>query len=127
MARHGRAPSQRQLRVGEELRHALAELFARHDLRDPDLVDLTITVTEVRASPDLRQATAYVLALGGGEEGQELLRRGLERSAGYLRTQLAKQVHLKFSPRLVFEIDRSFDAVARLDSLLHGPETSDES
>jgi ribosome-binding factor A len=127
MARHGRAPSQRQLRVGEELRHALAELFARHDLRDPDLADLTITVTEVRASPDLRQATAYVLALGGGEEEQELLRRGLGRSAGYLRTQLAKQVHLKFSPRLVFEIDRSFDAVAHLDSLLQRPEAGDES
>ena len=127
MARHGRAPSQRQLRVGEELRHALAELFARHDLRDPDLAGLTITVTEVRASPDLRQATAYVLALGGGTEEQELLRRGLKRTAGYLRAQLAKQVHLKFSPRLVFEIDRSFDAVARLDSLLHQAEAGDKS
>ena len=124
MARHGRAPSQRQLRVVEELRHALSELFARHDLRDPDLADLTITVTEVRASPDLRQATAYVLALGGGEE--ELLQRGLDRSAGYLRAQLAKQVHLKFTPRLVFEIDRSFDAVARLDNLLLKSEASDD-
>ena len=74
-SRRGREPTQRQLRVGESLRHALAELLARRELRDPALADQSITVTEVRVSPNLRHATAYVLPLGGSEV-DDVLERG---------------------------------------------------
>lgn len=121
MTRHrGKAQSKRQLRVGEELRHALAGVLARGELRDPELRDLSITVTEVRASPDLRNATVYVLPLGGTRtpEDTEATIRALRRAGPYLRGQIARQVVLKFVPALSFEADTSFDRADRIDSLL---------
>ena len=115
-----REPSQRQLRVGEELRHALARLFERQALRDPALSGVAITVMEVRVSPDLKHATAFILPLGGAH-GAELL-AGLARSVGYSRRELAKAVPLRLAPELVFALDRSFNHASRIDELLRRPE-----
>jgi ribosome-binding factor A len=111
-----RPPSQRQLRVGEEIRHALAGIFQRGELHDPELAGIPITVTEVRAGSDLKSATAYVMPLGGGEEPAVLA--ALRRAAPYLRGQLAREVSLKFTPSLRFELDRSFAEAERIDGLL---------
>jgi ribosome-binding factor A len=111
-----KAPSQRQLRVGEELRHALAQLLSGSELRDPDLAGVPITVTEVCASPDLKNATAYVMPLGGGEETPIL--KALQRAAPFLRGRLAREVTLKFTPALTFEIDHSFAEAERIETLL---------
>ncbi|HEY0522499.1 MAG TPA: 30S ribosome-binding factor RbfA [Stellaceae bacterium] len=118
--RDGRTASQRQLRVGEELRHALARILERHELRDPGLQDATITVTEVRISPDLRNATAYVMPLGGAHVPDILA--GLRRSAGYLRSAVVREVNLRHAPALSFAIDTSFEHASRIDALLHRPE-----
>lgn len=111
------APSQRQLRVGEEIRHALADVLLRGDFRDPELRDSNITVTEVRVSPDLRNATAFVVPLGQADMGTLL--KALKRAAPFLRGHVAKAVKLQFVPNLSFEQDTSFDYAARIDSLLH--------
>ena len=115
-----RPPSQRQLRVGEELRHALARILTRGELRDPALQGVTVTVTEVQMSPDLRNATAYVMPLAGREADTVI--EGLMRSAGYLRSQLAREVPLRFAPALAFALDTSFDHASRINELLHRPE-----
>ncbi len=120
MGRSG--PSQRQLRVGEELRHALSDVFARGELRDPELQGRTLTVTEVRASPDLRNATAYIVPLGA--EADEQLLRALARSAPFLRSRLAEMVNLRFSPKLFFAVDRSFEAAQRIEKVLRAPEVA---
>ncbi len=120
--RSGKSPGQRQLRVGEELRHALAELLARGDLRDPDLSGASITVTEVRVSPDLRSATAFVVPLGGGDA--TALLAGLRRAAPYLRTRVARLVRLKFAPQFTFQADATFDHASRIDALIEGPFTN---
>lgn len=116
--RAGKTPSQRQLRVGEEIRHALADIFRREQFRDPDLQDLNVTVTEVRISPDLKNATAFVMPLGGGHP--ELV-AALNRAAPYLRGQVAKALRLQFAPRIGFQLDTSFDYADRIDRLLHAP------
>ena len=115
-----REPSQRQLRVGEELRHALSRLLQRGELRDPALQDAAVTVTEVRMSPDLKNATAYIMPLGGRHVAEVI--EGLTRSAGYLRSQLAREVPLRFTPGLAFALDTSFDHASRINELLHRPE-----
>ena len=115
-----REPGQRQLRVGEELRHALAHILQRGELRDPALQDTTVTVTEVRVSPDLKNAVAYVMPLGGRRAAEII--EGLTRSAGYLRGQLAREVPLRFTPGLTFALDTSFDHASRINELLHRPE-----
>jgi ribosome-binding factor A len=115
-----REPSQRQLRVGEELRHALSRILQRGALRDPALQGVAVTVTEVRISPDLKNATAYVMPLGG--VGREAVLEGLARSAGYLRGQIAREVPLRFTPGLAFALDTSFDHASRINELLHRPE-----
>ncbi len=114
----GRPPSQRQLRVGEELRHALSEVLGEGALRDPDLVEAAITVTEVRLSPDLKNATAFVMPLGGSD--LEVKVAALRRAAPFLRGELARRLKLRFTPRLSFEPDLSFDNAGRIDSLLRG-------
>ena len=118
MAKQGRtrAPSQRQLRVGEVVRHALSEIFLRDELRDPDLSGVTITVTEVRVSPDIRNATAFAMPLGGTDCGKVV--KALNASARYLRGELARCTELKYVPSLTFEADPSFDAADRIDDLL---------
>ena len=100
-------PSQRQLRVGETVRRALSDVLARGDVHDTDLNRLSITVGEVRISPDLKIATAYVLPLGG--EGQDEVLKLLARNKNELRRQVAKKLTLKFSPDLRFQLDRTFD------------------
>ena len=124
-----RQPSQRQRRVNETLRHALAELLGRRELRDPALADRSITVSEVQVSPDLRTALVYVSPLGGGDP--EAVVEGLARAAPHLGAQLARMVRLKSMPRLSFVADRSFDDAGRLGLILRGlesaePETDDD-
>ncbi len=117
--RHGKAPSQRQLRVGEELRHALSHILGRGELRDPALADLNLTVTEVRLSPDLKSATAFVVPLGGG--GLEAAVAALNRASGFFRSRLAQSVALRHAPRIAFAPDRSFDEAGRIDAILERP------
>ena len=114
--KHSREPGSRQLRVGEEIRHILADIFERGDMHDPDLRDVRVTVTEVHLSPDLRNATAFVTRLGGG--GTETLIAALGRAAPYFRHQLAKNLGLRFIPKLSFKLDTTFDDVDHLDDLL---------
>lgn len=106
----GRGPSQRQLRVGELIRRTLSDVLARGDVHDPDLNRISVTVGEVRTSPDLKVATAYVSPLGG-QGGEEML-KALRRNKGELRHQVSKALTLKFAPDLRFQIDETFD---RLD------------
>lgn len=124
----GRPRSQRQLRVAEELRHALSEIILREGFRDPDLESATLTVTEVRASPDLRNATAFVSALGvvRTEQGDQRLLAALKRAAPYLRTEMAHRIRLKYLPRLDFRIDESFDEAARMMATLNAISVNDE-
>lgn len=103
----GAGPSQRQLRVGELIRRTLSEVLARGDVHDPDLNRMSITVGEVRTSPDLRVATAYVLPLGG--QGQEEALAALRRNRHELRRTVSKALTLKFSPEIRFAIDETFD------------------
>jgi ribosome-binding factor A len=100
-------PSQRQLRVGELIRRTLSEVLQRGDLHDPDIGGMMITVGEVRVTPDLRIATAYVLPLGG--RNQDLALEALRRNKGELRHLVTKGTTLKFAPDLRFEIDDTFD------------------
>lgn len=116
----GGPPTQRQLRVGEMIRHALADVFAREELHDPDLVGVQITVTEVRVSPDLKAATAFITPFGGGEAGA--LVKACKRAAPFLRGRMAGALDLKFVPSLSFAADTSFDRATRIDSLLLSPE-----
>ncbi|MEP2028739.1 MAG: 30S ribosome-binding factor RbfA [Paracoccaceae bacterium] len=103
----GPGPSQRQLRVGELIRRTLSEVLARGDIHDPDLNRMSITVGEVRTSPDLRIATAYVLPLGG--KGQDEVLKLLGRNKGELRRVISKKLALKFAPDLRFQLDQTFD------------------
>lgn len=121
--REGRPPSQRQLRVGEELRHALAWIVERGELRDPALSGISLTITEVRVSPDLKNATAFVMPLGGGDAA--VLRDVLEamnRAVPFLRREAAKRMQLRYMPKLKFAADTSFDEAGRIGRLLASPE-----
>ena len=109
-------PSQRALRVGEEVRHALARLLRPGELRDPALYEANVTVTEVRLSPDLRNATAFVMPLAGADAADILA--GLRRSAPYLRGRVAQAVRLRRAPTLAFALDNAFDSAERLAALL---------
>jgi ribosome-binding factor A len=113
---------QRQLRVGEELRHALARILERGDIRDPVLAAVAVTVTEVRVSPDLRQATVFVMPLGGREETAVMAALG--RAKGFLRRRIAQSVRLKFAPDLTFRMDRSFEQADRITRILREPAVS---
>lgn len=122
-----REPSPRQLRVGEQIRHAIAEILERGNLRDPDLRGVAVTVTEVRISPDLRNATAFVTMLGGlregltgAEEGESLI-RALARAAPYFRRHVARLLQLKYTPSLRFRFDISFDEATHINELLRQP------
>jgi ribosome-binding factor A len=118
----GHAKSARQLRVGEELRHVLAAVLERGDMRDPDLRGASITVTEVDVSPDLRNATAFVMPLGGAD--RERVMAALRRAAPYFRAQVAQRVELRHAPDFRFELDRSFDHAHRIGELLHSPDVA---
>jgi ribosome-binding factor A len=116
----GRIPSQRQLRVGEELRHVLAEILAHGELRDPALQNLSITVSEVRASPDMRHATAFVMSLGGAGNPVEIV-DALNRASSFLSHEVGRKIMLKYTPSLHFELDTVFDEAQRIDALLRQP------
>jgi ribosome-binding factor A len=112
--------SQRQLRVAEELRHTLAKIFREGECRDPALQDASIAVTEVRMSPDLRNATAFVAPLGG-QNATEII-AGLKRSSAFLRRLVAREVPLRYAPRLVFALDGAFAQADRIAALLARPD-----
>ena len=117
-----RAPSVRQLRVGEEIRHCLAGIFGRGDLHDPALAGSSLTVSEVRISPDLRNATVFVMPLGGANI--ETAIEALTRAAPFLRGQLGKQLRLRYLPTLTFRADPSFAAANRIDEILRSPDVA---
>jgi ribosome-binding factor A len=111
--------SQRQLRVGELIRHELAEMLARGDIHDPVIQAHMITVPEVRMSPDLRLATIYVMPLGGRDV--EAVIGALDRNKRYVRGEIAKRVNLKFAPEIRFRVDERFDEAERIEKLLRTP------
>jgi len=115
-----KAPSQRMLRMGELVRHALAEMFSRGDVHDPVLETHVITIPEVAMTPDLRHATAYVMSLGG-KDGRAVL-DALNRNKKYMRGVIAKKIQAKFAPDLHFRIDERFDRAEQIDKLLKQPE-----
>lgn len=112
-------PSQRQLRVAEEVRHALAQMFERRDFRDPDLWEARVTVTEVRASPDLKHMTAFVSGLGRDVPPEVFA--ALKRAHAEVRSHVAKSVRLKFAPDVHFQPDTALDYAMRMDALLRQP------
>lgn len=126
--RHARqkVPSQRQLRAGELVRHALVEIFRREDLRDPALSGFSITVTEVRMTPDLKQATVFSAPLGASidpNKHPEII-KALNHAAPHLRHLLGERIDMKFTPALVFRSDESFAEARRIDELLATPQVA---
>jgi ribosome-binding factor A len=115
-------PSQRQLRVAEEIRHVLSAMFERRDFRDPELAEAQITVTEVRIGPDLRHAVAFVARLGRSDI--DTLLPALKRAAPFLRAQVAHALRLKFAPELTFQPDHALDYADNIDRLLHRPDVA---
>lgn len=117
--KEGRRPSQRPLRVGEEVRHALVQLLAADEIRDPDLQGTMLTVTEVRMSPDLRNATIFFTPLGG-DRAPEIL-KALKRAGPFIRGRIAQAIQMRVAPQLWFELDKSFDAAGRIEAVLKDP------
>jgi ribosome-binding factor A len=111
--------SQRQLRVGELIRHEFADMLARGDVHDAVIEGRMITVPEVRLSADLRLATIYIMPLGGRDEQKVL--DALERNSRYVRGEIARRVNLKFAPEIRFRIDERFDEAERIEKLLRTP------
>ncbi|HTV45387.1 MAG TPA: 30S ribosome-binding factor RbfA [Stellaceae bacterium] len=117
-----RSPGQRQRRVGEEVRHALARILRNGECRDPALQHASITVSEVRLSPDLRSATAYVMPLAGADTAAVVA--GLKRGAPFLRARVAHDLQLRHAPDLIFALDETFDQADRIAALLSRPEVA---
>ncbi|MBL8549949.1 MAG: 30S ribosome-binding factor RbfA [Hyphomonadaceae bacterium] len=113
-------PSQRQLRAGELVRHALVEILAREELRDPDLTGCSITIGEVRASPDLKHMNVFVAALGAHDPAR--IAAALGRHAAFLRGRLGRQIELRFTPELHFLADISYDEAQHIEDLLKRPD-----
>ncbi len=117
-----KGPSQRQLRAGELIRHALAEIFQTEDIEDSELAGEIVTIAEVRLSPDLKHATVFASSLGG--KSADAIAAALNRHQRFLRGALARRVELKYAPELVFRGDHAIDAAGRIDELLRSPEVS---
>jgi ribosome-binding factor A len=115
----GGAPSQRQLRVAEVIRRALSEILARGEVHDPELAHVSVTVGEVRVSPDLRHATAFVVPLGGINTLEVV--RALGRNRAEIRKLVTDRIDLRFSPELAFQADTSFDQMDRTREILRSP------
>jgi len=113
-------PSQRQLRVGELIRHALSELLTRGEVHDPVLEAHLITIPEVRMTADLRLATIYVMPLGGRDQHEVVA--ALDRNKRFLRGEIARRINLKFAPDIRFQIDARFDEAERIEKLLRTPQ-----
>jgi ribosome-binding factor A len=120
-----RGPSQRQLRAGELVRHALVEILREHEINDPELAGVSVTITEVRTSPDLRNATVFVEPLGGGEAANVVV-KALNRHAKFLRGRLGHAIEMKFTPALKFLHDESFDEAARITALFADPRVAQD-
>jgi ribosome-binding factor A len=118
--RRAAGPSQRQLRAGELVRHALAEVLREGHIADPLLEMTSVTVTEVRMSPDLRHAVVFVEPLGGGEAAEAVVEH-LNRHARYLRGQLGRHIDMRFTPDLKFVHDESFDEAGRIGRMFDDP------
>lgn len=116
----GGEPSQRMLRVGELVRHAMSDLLARGELNDPVLESHVVTVPRVKMSPDLKLATVYIMPLGGADSGPVLA--ALDRHRKFLRGEVARRINLKFAPDVRFRIDETFDNAAHIDRLLNSPQ-----
>ncbi len=114
--RSGTPRSQRQLRVGEEIRHAMSEVLSRTSFNDPNLEGVIITISEVRISPDLKNATAFVVPLGGAD--LEAVTKSLNKANGFFRRELSHMLRLRSCPRIGFEPDTSFDEAAKINTLL---------
>ena len=114
--RASKVASKRQLRVGEQLRHIISQVLSEGNIHDPDVTGTSVTVTEVQASPDMRNATVYVIPLGGLNE--ETVIAGLNRSNGFIQAEMARQLSMKFTPRLIFKKDTSFEYGDHIDSLI---------
>ena len=112
-------PTQRQLRAGELIRHSLVEILREEDFADPALEGVSVTITEVRMSPDLRHATVFVEPLGGGHAAEVV--EGLNRHAKFLRGRLGRAIEMKFTPDLKFLHDESFDEAQRMSRLFDDP------
>src|SRR5258707_14559670 len=112
-----RGPSQRQLRVGELLRHALSDILLQSEIRDPELAGVSVTVTQVKPSPDMRHATVFVEPLGGVNAAGTIA--ALNRHRGFLRGELGRGIELKFTPELRFVEDTSFAEAERIARILH--------
>lgn len=123
-SRRQNEPSQRQRRVNELVRHALAEIFQRIELSDPELREATVTVTEVRASSDLREARVFVMPLGGAN--QDSVVAALQRHRRFLRGALAERVTLKYLPALTFVLDTTFDHSDRVEALLRSDKVAQD-
>lgn len=123
---HGaNAPTQRQLRAGELVRHALVEILAREEFRDPTLQGVAVTIGEVRASPDLRHANIFCSALGKyGRQEMEDIATALNRAAGFLRGRLGREIELKFTPQLHFIADLSYDDAAEMNAVFRRAEVA---
>jgi ribosome-binding factor A len=117
-------PSQRQLRVAEEVRHALSAVFMREEFHDPDIAGLRVTVTEVRASPDLQHMTAFVSALG--KELSKAQFAGLKRLTPFLRSQIGRAVRLRYTPDLHFQPDTALDYAAHITKVMQRPEVQQD-
>jgi ribosome-binding factor A len=117
-------PSQRQLRVGELIRHALAHMLSRGVIRDDVLIRHPVTIAEVRVSPDLRLATIYVMPLGG--EGVEAVLNALERKKKFIRGEMARAVNLKFAPDIRFAADATFEEARRIADILRSPKVAQD-
>jgi ribosome-binding factor A len=118
-SKSGAAPSQRQLRVGELIRHKLAEMLARGEIHDDVLASHVVTVPEVRLSPDMKLATVYVIALG--DSATEAVIEALDRHKRFIRGEVARAVNLKFAPDVRFRRDETFEEANRIDALLASP------
>jgi ribosome-binding factor A len=115
-----RAASQRRLRVGELIRHAMADILQRGEVHDPDLEGMVVTVPEVRLTPDLRLATIFLMPLGG--KGADTVVATFDRHKKFLRGEIAHRVNLRYAPDLRFQLDTSFEEGNKIDALLRRPE-----
>ena len=118
-----RPPSQRQLKAGEVIRRALADIINREDLRDPALQGVSVTISEVRAAPDLKTATVYAAPLGSDRDGEAVI-GGLQRCGRFLRGRLGRELAMKSTPRLNFKLDTTFDTADDMAKLLARPEVA---
>ena len=119
---HNRGPSQRQLRVGEMLRHAIADILRRGDIRDPDLNGVSVTITQIKPSPDMRHATVFCEPLGGQNAKQVIA--ALNKHKGFLRGELGHLITMKFTPDLRFVEDESFAEAEKIETILKSERVS---